>query len=507
MNDPTHNIHNRQLPLAMRRSISTPEYVWDRHDQNIKPDQCLATRWEHLFQMIDCAPDRIAGHHYQLFLNFTAIANTPGNLEIHGKLQTNRKFKDMTRSISLHAIDSTSTRVLYCDRSSDSPRLRPLSLSSPFSFETWVTLGFLLILCAIARSFTILDMHSFAKDWTTTTFIKTVFNSLFELIICLFENDVGKNNFTKAFIGVLVICLGNNYKNYLTIQLVYPRAGDAISNLTELLDFKFSVITSVVVEDIGKDKSTWLKDSNYHLEIDETKREKYVREAERWFKLMNSETKIRDELAPVTSKNAWIVSMAYHFQVYNLNLLTQKNYPLSCHFVKRPLAHEFSEFYFFNPKAEEFKWWTAKFLDHGLFVFWKRLESHMVTLYQQRVSLEDRPKRSNSSSVGALDAQNFIGQVHLIVFYIVIGIITVICFAIFLLESAIQNAQVHTLFVQIKHYSLQLLWTIFRPLSLLRRLIGRLFQKLKSFKIILERARIDNISVNKIHKIEVKPNQ
>jgi hypothetical protein len=52
---------------------------------------------------------------------------------------------------------------------------------------------------------------------------------------------------------------------------VYPRAGDAIRNLTELLDLKFSVITSVVVEDIGKDKSAWLKDSNYHLEIDETK--------------------------------------------------------------------------------------------------------------------------------------------------------------------------------------------------------------------------------------------
>jgi hypothetical protein len=30
--------------------------------------------------------------------------------------------------------------------------------------------------------------------------------------------------------------------------------------------------------------------------------------------------------------------------------------------VKRPFAHEFWELYFFNPKAEEFKWWTAIFL-------------------------------------------------------------------------------------------------------------------------------------------------
>jgi hypothetical protein len=34
---------------------------------------------------------------------------------------------------------------------------------------------------------------------------------------------------------------------------------------------------------------------------------------------------------------------------------------------------------------------------------------------------ENRSKRSQSRSVEALDVQNFIGQVHLIVFYIVIA--------------------------------------------------------------------------------------
>jgi hypothetical protein len=478
INDSKHSIHYRTLPLVLRRSISTPKYGWDRHYPNVKPAQCLASRWDHLSQMLYCKRDRIAIHHYQHFINFTAVANTPDNAQDYGKVLTNVKYWGVRPSISLHAIDSSNQRILYCDRNSDSPRLRPLSLSSPFSFKTWVTLVFLLIFCAIARSFTTLDTRPVAKDRTTIIFIKTILNNLFELIICLFENDVGKNNFAKPFIGLLVIYLGNNYKNYLTIELVFPRVGDAISTLTELLDLNFNVIAKVTVEGIVEDKLAWLKSMNYHLEIDETKREKYVSEMERWFKLVDSEKSIIRELASVTSKNAWILSAPYFIQVDYLNLITRRNYPLSCHFVKRPFAHNFREFYFSNPKSEEFKWWTAKFLDHGLFEFWKHLHSHSLTLKQRRFALEGRPERTNSSSVEALDAQNFIGQVHLIVFYIVISIITAICVAIFSLECAMQNAQALSLIIlnKFKH------------------------------KITLERARIDNIAAN-IHKIEVKPQQ
>jgi hypothetical protein len=139
---------------------------------------------------------------------------------------------------------------------------------------------------------------------------------------------------------------------------VYPRAADGIRNFTELLDLNFNVLESVVrVEDIRYNKLSWLKRRNYHLEIDETKREKYVREAERWFKfiLYNEET-IANELASLTSKNAWLIASPYHVQLYYLNLFNERNYPLSCHLVKRPFAHQFDEFYFFTPKAEECKW-------------------------------------------------------------------------------------------------------------------------------------------------------
>jgi hypothetical protein len=308
-----------------------------------------------------------------------------------------------------------------------------------------------LIFCAIARSFATFDMRFVAKKWTHNTFIKTVFDSLFEFVMCLVENDVGTKSCTKAFVGLLVISVGNTYKNYLKIELVYPRAGDAIRNLTDLLDLNFNVLQVVVVQDVGYDKLTWLKANYYHLEIEETEREKHVREAQRWlkFRLSNQPYNIINELASVTSKNAWIVSMPYYIQLYYLNLINDKNKPLSCHNVKRLFAHEFKKFFFFNPKAEKFKWWTAKFLDHGLFEFWKRLESHMLTLEQHTISQENRSKNFISSFVEPFDVQSSVGLVHLIVFNIVIGILTAICAAIFLFKCGMQNAQ-----AKLFHYSL-----------------------------------------------------
>jgi hypothetical protein len=214
----------------------------------------------------------------------------------------------------------------------------------------------------------------------------------------------------------------------LTIELVYPRAGGAISNFTELLDLNFNILECVTVKTIGYDKSSYLKIKHLHLEIDETKREKYIHEAERWLQLiLYNEQYIINQLASVTDKNAWIIIAPDYLQVYYLNRFNNRNYPLASHFVKRPFASKFNEFYFFNSKAEEFKWWTAKFLDHGLFEFWKRLWSHMLTLKQNKFSLENRSKRFNSSSIEPPDVQIFIRQVHLIVFYIVIAILTAMC--------------------------------------------------------------------------------
>jgi hypothetical protein len=180
----------------------------------------------------------------------------------------------------------------------------------------------------------------------------------------------------------------------------------------------------------------------------------------------------------VTSKNAWIISAPYFIQVYYLNLISERNHPLACHLVKRPFAYHFRELYYFNPKAEEFKWWTAKFLDHGLFEFWKRLDSHQLTLYERRRSMAIRLEMSNSSSTEALDMNDFIGQFHLSVFHLVISILTTICIVIFLFECAMQNIQQLSLFAltKFKYYSLLLLWTIIRSLLLISRQIGQLYE-------------------------------
>jgi hypothetical protein len=108
----------------------------------------------------------------------------------------------------------------------------------------------------------------------------------------------------KAILGIIAICLGNTYKNYLTIELVFPRVGDAIRNFTELLDLNFNVLRSVGLEEIGYGKSAEVKYNYWHVEIDKTKTEKYVSEVERGLKLTSdSIEKISNELASVTSKN------------------------------------------------------------------------------------------------------------------------------------------------------------------------------------------------------------
>jgi hypothetical protein len=75
-------------------------------------------------------------------------------------------------------------------------------------------------------------------------------------------------------------------------------------------------------------------------------------------------------------------------------------------------------------------------------------------------------------SVEALDEQNYIDQVHLIVFHILIGILRAIFISIFLLECAIPKARELSVFVltKYKHVSLQLLWTIVCFLYLMSRL-------------------------------------
>jgi hypothetical protein len=139
--------------------------------------------------------------------------------------------------------------------------------------------------------------------------------------------------------------------------------------VTELLDLNFNIIESPV-GGTDQDKAGWLKRLNFHLEIDENKRGKYVIEVEQWLKFVTPSTEVLlNMLANVIEKNAVFLSAPYYIQVFNLQMTTEMIYPISCHFFIRPFATHFQDFYFFDPKAEEFKWWTGKSLDHGLFEF------------------------------------------------------------------------------------------------------------------------------------------
>jgi hypothetical protein len=479
ISDTTHNIHHPQLPLSMTRLTSVPKYSWDEYKPHRKVDICLARQLV-INQTTSCSTSGLAVSHFQHYLNFTAVAWYPDKKD-YGWVIT-RTIYTAAKHSTIHAIGTRETRLLYCDRNSDSPRFRPVSLSSPFSFKTWIIFVFLWILCAIARSFTVLECSSVANNWTKIGFIKMIFSSVFVLGACVLEKDLGRRNFVKTCIGLMAICLGSTYKNYLTIELVFPRAADSIQSVTELLDLNFNIIQFVNVKSVdnrGRDKLSWLKEGHFHFGIDEVKREKYVREVDRWLRFVSRSdiSLITNELASGTAKNALMISAPYYLQGHHLNLITESNHGLSCHFVKRPFARAFWEFYFVNPKAEEFKRWTAKFLDHGLVEFWKRLHSHQLSLQQRTRSLKNRSKRYNSSSTEALDIKNFIGQVHLFAFYIVLSKLTAVCSVIFIFECTMHKALQLSLFVlrKFKQLSLQVLGAIVRFLFLMSRQIRALY--------------------------------
>jgi hypothetical protein len=484
--DPTHNIHDRKLPSDIRRLLFRPIYSWSMHDANEKSKHCLNTRWNEL-PLEPCFVDKFAVVHFQHFLNFTVVQLTVDNLKKFGGVITNGKDVYDPPSIFFHAVDSKSDRIIYCDQNWDTTRLRPINISSPFSCTAWAMLALLMIISAVASSLAIFDLSSITNHLTVVTFIKKISNSLVDLVVVLLEKDLGKRNSIKIFVGLIAIYLGNEYKNQLTIELVFPRAEDAIRNITELLDLNFNIIYRSDSVMINRNKSIFLKSLNLYWEIDADKREKYLREVDRWlmFNVFNDSMAedILDKITKVIEKNAFLLSAPDHLQVNMLKAFLVPSYPISCHFVKQPFAPQFNNLYFINPKVEEFKWLTAKFLDHGLFEFWKRLHSHLFKLNARR--REKFNKRfNNSSSTESPDLSNFIGQVHLSVFYILVSILAVTCILVFLFECAIQNAKELSLFAfkKIQQFGINLLWLFIRCIFLVGRLISRVHQTRKSLQ-------------------------
>jgi hypothetical protein len=479
IDDPTHNIHDRKLPLELTSLIPRPVYSWDGHNPNMNPKYYLAALWK--LPLVPFLVGEVSIYHFQHYLNFTTVKYTLDNFENFGAVFSMKNELNLKNSIFVHATGSSSDRIMYCDRNLDSSRFRPINLLSPLSIATWVMLVSVLIVCATVSSFAIFHFGSISNNWTAVALIKMVLNSLVDHVVLLLDQDLGKHSTTKIFIGLMVICLGNDYKNHLTIKLVYPRAQEAIRNVTELLDLNFNIFyiykTGIALE--GVDKSILLKSLTLYWAIDEAKRKKYVREVDHWFMLIDKAGYVlNSKITNLTEKNAYLVSASYHRQVHILNIFNTVSYPISCHFVKQPFAPKFVNLYFFNPKAEEFKWLTAKFLDHGLFQFWTGWETQQLRLFHRRMEKHYKMSKK-SSSTEVLDIQNFIGQVHLFVFYILISILTGICVVVFVFECAIQDARQLSLFVfaKLMHIIFQLLYTIVRSLCLMSRLLSQLYEK------------------------------
>jgi hypothetical protein len=133
----------------------------------------------------------------------------------------------------------------------------------------------------------------------------------------------------------------------------------------------------------------------------------------------------------------------YHLETYYSNGFTGMIHPISSSFVKRPYAHQFRELYFFNPKAQQFKLWTGAFLGSRCILVLETFAYRQLILIQRRNSLGN----FNSNSTDGLDVNNFIGQVHLSVYYIVVfhNKSNLHCYTV-LFKCALRNAQQLSLF-------------------------------------------------------------
>jgi hypothetical protein len=148
IDDPTYCIHLQELPLFLSRLISRPKYKWDQHASYKQLEFCSLSRWDQFYRAKYFSVGDIADCHYQHFLNFSTVALAHNNGENYGWIYTNGKYYNIRNSISLRTIGSNNIRLIYCSHNLNSPTLRPLDLLSPFGFETWVMLAFILIVFA-----------------------------------------------------------------------------------------------------------------------------------------------------------------------------------------------------------------------------------------------------------------------------------------------------------------------------------------------------------------------
>jgi hypothetical protein len=78
----------------------------------------------------------------------------------------------------------------------------------------------------------------------------------------------------------------------------------------------------------GINMSTWLRSAGYDLEIPDRKREKYVRDVDRWLSFVTPSDDILKKLASATKKNALFSSAPYYIQKLILNQISEGNYAI-----------------------------------------------------------------------------------------------------------------------------------------------------------------------------------
>jgi hypothetical protein len=356
--DTVYSIHQRKLPLTITRSNSMkPAYVSDNYSPELVYPACLQSKRIRSLGGTYCTVDDFAEQHYQKYINFSVFgvkAELFWKAMTYGGVISNVATLRGARDITINTHDSVTDKIIYCDSKLDSPKLRPLDMTKPFSLLSWIVLFLSGTACALTSSLTMYGFTRNPKALKTVELARICGGRLAEQFLCLIEKDVPTRNVLNVMLSLVVIYLGNEYKNFLTIDLVFPRTTKAIQNLTGLLDLGYTLHLHSNLTPSRANNSIFYHTAGIEYEINTEKRANYVQNARDWLKFstFSTETWIKRVMNVDQKKNAICIRSLHSYQKIILKVIKILSYPSSsCNFVTRSFSSRLQTIYAYNPKA------------------------------------------------------------------------------------------------------------------------------------------------------------
>jgi hypothetical protein len=377
--------------------IPPAKYGLDQSDDHIKYPYCLTRPWskeELILRKMKarrelCPTEIYLMHHFQHYMNFTLyMAN---NEDLYSSQRRSRYGLSVGTIWTAIHITDTSVKpissafigqhqcyIMYCEHFAYSNGIiKTSALYTTFDLPIWISLLSAILICSLVSCITISAMSKpSSSNIPLRKHIKLLSSNLFEYYRILVEKEDNYINNSSLIFAFAIIVIANEYRNFVTANLISPTKPHIIQNATELLDNGFVLwlpTTQHTKYELQQQQNTFIQDFLYN--IDPRRRAHYRENIQKWFQLiLKPRYEIIVNLTDTRENIALYINAGDIDASFDLYSAEFANYPKSCHFIKQPLSVRLKTMYFFNQRAEEFVDWTSKFLAYGLIQQWKLMQ-------------------------------------------------------------------------------------------------------------------------------------